>query len=61
MPNLNTHNADDPVTRSFVIPREQEEALKELARRNHRTFSGELRLVIANHLAAHAAELDEAA
>lgn len=61
MPHLNPHSADpDLVTRSFVIPREQDEALKELARRNHRTFSGELRLVIENHLAAHAAGLGAA-
>lgn len=46
------------VTRSFVIPVEQDIALKRLAQRNHRTFSGELRLVVENHLAAHAEELE---
>jgi hypothetical protein len=51
----------DYVTRSFVIYRDQDEALKRLARQNHRTFSGELRLIVENHLAVHAAELDEQA
>ena len=64
MTNRNPNGDDtvrDLVTRSFVISREQDDALKRLAKLNHRTFSGELRLVVDNHLAANAAVLEEAA
>lgn len=61
MTNRKTHSPEDYVTRSFVLQKDQDEALKRLARLNHRTFSGELRLVVENHLAANSEALEEAA
>lgn len=62
MTNGNPHtDAADYVTRSFVLPRDQDEALKKLAALNHRTFSGEMRLIVEGHLAANAQALKEAA
>lgn len=54
MPNRKLTSPDHDVTRSFVIPYNQAQALRLLAERNHRTFSGELRHIIAMHLARHA-------
>lgn len=39
------------VTRSFRLPRAHEVALKELAAREHRTFSSELRRLVEQRIA----------
>lgn len=67
MANRNPHDAPrsdtqrDYVTRSFVIPVDHDVALKALAAKNHRTFSGELRLIVEAHLAANTEALEDAA
>jgi len=54
MANSKAHSNTRPetVTRAFVLPREQDEALKRLAAQNHRSFSGELRFLVSKHLDA---------